>query len=169
MSDMKLGLQMWSIHDVCIEKGMPEALCLIREMGYEGFEFALGDCATLEERCGAKPAEVKKALQEYGVKAIGSHISFERLLEDPDPVLKDCVEYEVPYAAIAPIFYGDRTPFEEQRRLYKETVRLSRLFKENGICGHSPFEGLSQNSRIFSLCPGAPQYHLRRKLWLRRG
>ncbi|MFR6332892.1 MAG: hypothetical protein ACLUOI_31730 [Eisenbergiella sp.] len=39
----------------------------------------------------------------------------------------------MPYAAIAPIFYGDRTPFEEQRRLYKETVRLSRLFKENGI------------------------------------
>ena len=111
MSDMKLGLQMWSIHDVCIEKGMPEALRLIREMGYEGFEFALGDCATLEERCGAKPAEVKKALQEYGVKAIGSHISFERLLEDPDPVLKDCVEYEVPYAAIAPIFYGDSAPF----------------------------------------------------------
>ncbi len=67
-----------SIHDVCI-KGMPEALRLIREMGYEGLN-SPSATVPLEERCGAKPAEVKKALQEYGVKAIGSHISFERLL-----------------------------------------------------------------------------------------
>ena len=31
MSDMKLGLQMWSIHDVCIEKRYAGGLRLIRE------------------------------------------------------------------------------------------------------------------------------------------
>lgn len=132
MSDMKLGLQMWSIHDVCIEKGMPEALCLIREMGYEGFEFALGDCATLEERCGAKPAEVKKALQEYGVKAIGSHISFERLLEDPDPVLKDCVEYEVPYAAIAPIFTETGHPLKNSAGFIRKQYAFPVCLRKTG-------------------------------------
>lgn len=133
MGNMKLGLQMWSIHNVCVEKGMDEALRLSSEMGYKGFEFALGDCATLKERVGAEPAEVKKALNAYGIQAIGSHISWEQLLENPDPVLKDCTDFEVPYAAIAPVFYGDRTPFEDQRAAYKKLVEISRLFKSNGI------------------------------------
>lgn len=132
-NNIKLGLQMWSIHDVCVEKGMPEALRLSREMGYEGFEFALGDCATLKERCGADPAEVKAALKAYDIQAIGSHISWESLLENPDPVLNDCLLYDVPYAAIAPIFYGDRTPVDVQKKMYEKLYETAGLFKKNGI------------------------------------
>ena len=88
-----------------------------REMGYEGFEFALNDCATLKERCGSDPAEVKAALKAYDIQAIGSHISWESLLENPDPVLNDCLLYDVPYAAIALYFM-----VTERRWMFRKNV-----------------------------------------------
>jgi len=133
MSQMKLGLQMWSVHDICVEKGIPETLRLISEMGYEGFEFALGDSITLKERCGADITEVKAALKEYGVKAIGSHVSFDGLMDNPIPILEECLQLELPYAGIGPIFCADRATYDEQKRLYEKLVPISRLFQSNGI------------------------------------
>lgn len=133
MSDLKLGIQMWSIHDVCVHQGMPAALKLVKDMGYDGFEFALGDDVCLKDRCGADIKEVKAALAEYDVKAIGSHIPFEPLITDPDSVLKECLELELPYAAIGPVFWGDRATYSEQKRIYEQTAQAARLFKKNGI------------------------------------
>ena len=32
MGGLKLGLQMWSIHNVCVQQGIPAALKIIRAM-----------------------------------------------------------------------------------------------------------------------------------------
>lgn len=130
---MKLGIQMWSVNDICMEQGIPYALKLIKEMGYEGFEFALGDKANLKECCGANVKEVVRALKEYEVEAIGSHLPMEILLHNPESVLKECVELELPYAAIGPAFWGDRTPHREQKEIYSKIKKLGEIFKRNGI------------------------------------
>lgn len=133
--EMKIGIQMWSIHDICVEKGFAEAFKLVSQMGYQGWEFALGSDATLSERMG-RPIdiqEVKQAAAEYGIELLGSHVSTERLLENPEPIIAECVELGLSYAAVGPCFYADRTPFEDQKICYEDTKRFARMFKEAGI------------------------------------
>lgn len=130
---MKTAIQMWSINDVCMREGLPQAFQLVRDMGYEGFEFALGDCATLKEKCGMEPADVRAAADAVGLTLLGTHLSLDRLLEDPQPILEECLALGLPYAAIGPAFEGDRTPFARQKELYAEVKRLAGLFKEHGI------------------------------------
>ncbi|KIL40502.1 hypothetical protein SD70_13110 [Gordoniibacillus kamchatkensis] len=133
MGKMKLGLQMWSIHDVCMKEGICKAIEIVKELGYDGFEFAINDRGTVEELFGVKPAEVKKALQANDVKGIGYHASSRLLFENPDPILKECVELEIPYAAIGPAFYGDRTPHKKQIEIIKKVEKAAKIFKSNGV------------------------------------
>lgn len=46
--------------------------------------------------------------------------------------MKDCVEYEVPYAAIAPIFYGDRTPFENSAGFIRKQYAFPVCLRKTG-------------------------------------
>lgn len=133
MSNMKLGLQMWSIHNVCVQEGIIKALEIVREMGYEGFEFAINNRGTVEELFGVKATEVKKALDANGIQGIGYHTSLSKLAEDPDPILKDLLELEIPYAAIGPAFYGDRTPNQTQKDLIQKVQNAAKLLKSNGV------------------------------------
>lgn len=133
MADIKTGIQMWSINDICMKEGLPRAFQYVRELGYEGFEFALGDCATLKEKCGMDAAEVKKAADAVGLALIGTHLSFDQLMKDPQPIIDECKELGLPYAAIGPAFFADRTPFAEQKEIYRNVRDLAALFKKNGI------------------------------------
>ena len=36
MAKMKIGIQMWSINDICMQEGLPHAFRMIRDIGYEG-------------------------------------------------------------------------------------------------------------------------------------
>ena len=133
MSDLKLGIQMWSIHDICIQEGMASAIKKVKEMGYNGFEYALGDSITLKERCNTDAEEAVKILREYDVKALGAHIPFEPMLIDPKPVLEECLKLEIPYAAVGPVFWGDRATYAEQKETYDRLKEIASLFHKNGI------------------------------------
>ena len=133
MSDLKLGIQMWSIHDICVQEGMASAIKKVKEMGYNGFEYALGDSITLKERCNTDAEEAVKILREYDVKALGAHIPFEPMLIDPKPVLEECLKLEIPYAAVGPVFWGDRATYAEQKETYVRLKDIAILFHKNGI------------------------------------
>ena len=134
-TNMKLGIQMWSIHNVFVEQGIEKTAKEIRAMGYEGLEFALGGSPTLSDRCGypVDPKEVRKQLLDNGVEPLGSHIAFGAFLEDPDTVLGECLDLGIKYAAIGPAFEGDRTPHEDQIEKYRQIAAAAKKFKENGI------------------------------------
>lgn len=72
---MKLGLQMYSLRDVC-KDDYEKALKFAADCGYEGVEFAgFFDI----------PAdEMKAMLNKYGLKAMGSHTAWEIIDEDFD-------------------------------------------------------------------------------------
>src|SRR5690554_8125760 len=76
----RIGLQLWSVKDACSEDFIG-TLKKLSEIGYDGVEFA-GFYDT--------PAkELKKALDEYGLKACGSHTSVSLLKDD----LENVIEY----------------------------------------------------------------------------
>ena len=134
-NELKIGIQMWSIHNVCKELGFAKAFELVSKMGYQGWEFALGSSATLADRM-ERPndlQEVKQAAAENGIELLGCHVSTERLLEDPEPVIAECRELGLSYAAVGPCFYADRTPFDEQKKCYENTKRFAQMFRDAGI------------------------------------
>lgn len=168
MAKMKIGIQMWSINDICMQEGLPHAFRMIRDIGYEGFEFALGDCAALEEKCGMPADQVKKAADDVGLQLLGTHLSFDHLMKDPNPIIAECKELGLPYAAIGPAFWGDRTPFAEQKKIYQEVKKLAELFKKNGIqlqvhcsafgylrdhCGRHVVDGMFEEAGLENLQP----------------
>ncbi|MDR0405251.1 MAG: sugar phosphate isomerase/epimerase [Clostridiales bacterium] len=67
---MKAGLQLYSVKEE-IAKDFIGTLKRVAELGYEGVEFAgYGNLSA---------AEMKKALTDFGLRSIGSHISLERI------------------------------------------------------------------------------------------
>lgn len=133
MTKMKLGIQLWSIHDVCMKQGFDRAFAAIREQGYEGVEFALASDASIPEHYNTTMEEIKKALSNNGIKAVGVHTAFEQVLKNPDAILEECLELELPYIAVFPELYPDRTPFDRQKKAIEQTGKLAWLFKGAGI------------------------------------
>ena len=70
-NELKIGIQMWSIHNVCKELGFAKAFELVSKMGYQGWEFALGSSATLADRM-ERPIdlqEVSRRLRKTGLNS----------------------------------------------------------------------------------------------------
>lgn len=132
---MDLGLQMWSVHDICVNEGFEAVMKRIKPMGYNGFEFAINSGATLSERVGYKvdPKELKRMMDHYGVKPIGSHIDLGALLRDPDTVLEECLALELPYVGTGPSFEADRLPKPDQIARNERIAKAAKLLNANGI------------------------------------
>lgn len=132
---MDLGLQMWSVHDHCVNDGFEAVMKKIKPMGYNGFEFAINSGATLSERVGypVDPKELKRIMDHYDVKPIGCHIDLNALLREPETVLRECLALELPYVGVGPSFEGDRTPKPDQIEKNRRIAKAAKLLKENGI------------------------------------
>ena len=65
----KIALQLYSVKDDC-KKDFEAVLDKVARMGYEGVEFA-GQFGIY----GVKPSELRKRLDDFGLKAAGTHIS----------------------------------------------------------------------------------------------
>ncbi len=132
---MDLGLQMWSVHDVCVNEGFEAVMKQIKPMGYNGFEFAINNGATLSDRVGypVDPKELKHIMDYYGVKPIGSHIDLGALLREPETVLRECLALELPYVATGPSFEADRLPKPDQIERNSRIAKAAKLLQENGI------------------------------------
>ena len=69
--DYKIGLQLYSVRDDCA-KDLPGVIKAVGKMGYGGVEFA--------GYYGRTAEELRKMLDEAGLKCYGTHISLETLL-----------------------------------------------------------------------------------------
>ena len=91
IKNMYLGLQLYSIRDF-IEKDFLGTLKKVKEMGYEGVEFA--------GLFGKSAAEVKSMLAESGLVGISAHVPIEELLGDAPGVIGKYKEIGCRYNAI---------------------------------------------------------------------
>ena len=86
-----IALQLYSVRDE-LEKDFKGTLKKIKEMGYEGVEFA--------GLYGHKPLDVKKLLEEIDLSPISAHVPFAELIVDPHKVISEYAEIGCKYIAI---------------------------------------------------------------------
>lgn len=73
---MKVALQVYSVRDVINKENFYDVLKQIKDMGYDGVEFA-----GLYEH---DPKEIKKFLDEIGLEAVSSHVGYDALTTNLD-------------------------------------------------------------------------------------
>ncbi|RJS76840.1 sugar phosphate isomerase/epimerase [Candidatus Bathyarchaeota archaeon] len=73
MSKIPIALQLYSIHEDCA-RDLPGTLKAVADMGYDGVEFA--------GYYGRTAQELKKILDDLGLKVAGTHIRLDALLGD---------------------------------------------------------------------------------------
>ncbi|MCS7220057.1 MAG: sugar phosphate isomerase/epimerase [Anaerolineae bacterium] len=76
MTRIPIALQLYSVREECA-RDLPGTLAAIAKMGYEGVEFA--------GYYGYSAAELRKMLDDLGLKVAGTHISLDTLLGDNLP------------------------------------------------------------------------------------
>lgn len=107
-----IGLQLYSVRNQC-EKDLPGVLRAVAKMGYQGVEFA--------GYYGRNAQELRKLLDENGLKCCGTHTGLDTLTGD---ALKGTVEFNKTLGnpfLIAPGLPGNRT---SSAQALKETGKL---------------------------------------------
>ena len=71
---------------------MKGTLAKVKEMGYDGVEFA--------GLYGHEPSEVKQMLEELGLTPVSAHVPLNEMLADPDKVIGGYAEIGCKYIAV---------------------------------------------------------------------
>ena len=90
MTDI-VALQLYTVRDETA-KDFKQTLRKVAEIGYAGVEFAgYGDFSS---------KDLASTLSEYGLKAVGSHVSLDRAQEDLEREINYCLDIACPYLII---------------------------------------------------------------------
>ncbi len=92
------------------EKDLRGTLGKIKEMGYDGVEFA--------GLYGHEPSEVKQMVDEIGLIPISAHVALDEMLADPDKVIAGYAEIGCKYIAV-PYLNEERRPGTDG---FKQTI-----------------------------------------------
>lgn len=116
---LPVAVQLYSIRDE-VAKDMKAALIKVKEMGYEGVEFAgLFD---------NKPEDIKAWCAEIGLNPISAHVPIDALVADTEGTVKDYATIGVKYIVI-PYVIEERRPGGEK---FAET--LEDMKKIGAVC-----------------------------------
>lgn len=124
MKNFKIAYQLYSARDDA-SKDLPGVLNALRAQGYEGIEFA--------GFYGHSAEEVKKLLDENGLKAVSSHVPLEMLREDIFGVISYHQKIGCPLIAIPYLAEKDRPGTRAFAELIPFIYRIGALCREAGI------------------------------------
>lgn len=124
IKNMYLGLQLYSIRDF-IEKDFLGTLKKVKEMGYEGVEFA--------GLFGKSAAEVKSMLAESGLVGISAHVPIEELLGDTPGVIGKYKEIGCRYIAIPWLSENRRPGNPDYQQTLSDIEAIGREADKQGI------------------------------------
>ena len=121
MAKTPIGLQLFTVRDL-LQEDFVGTLEKVAELGYDGVEFAgYGDLT---------PTELKKVLDDLGLKAAGAHVPLEMLESDLDRV----IEY---HQTLESKFVSCPYVVEERRNdwpaIAQSLAKIAPRLKENGI------------------------------------
>ena len=100
MKTLPVAVQVYSVRDAA-EKDFVGTLTAIKEMGYDGVEFA--------GLYGNKPEDVKAICEKLGLVPISAHVALDEMLSDPEKVIGDYAKVGVKYIAV-PYLQEERRP-----------------------------------------------------------
>ncbi|MBU2652455.1 MAG: sugar phosphate isomerase/epimerase, partial [Bacteroidetes bacterium] len=125
MSRIPIALQLYSIREEC-KNNLAEALRKVAEMGYDGVEFA----GFFEH----KAKDVKKMLDDNGLKVAGSHLGIPTMLGDE---FEKTVAYQAEIGSKYPIIPGLPKEYTENLAAWKKTAdifnELAAKLKKHGM------------------------------------
>lgn len=118
-----VAIQVYSVRDYA-EKDFYGTLKQIKEMGYEGVEFA--------GLYGNTPAEVKRIIDELGLKAVSAHVPFQELMNDIPGTVAAYREIGCPYIAIPWLGESDRPGSENYTNVVAGVRAIGEEMKKQG-------------------------------------
>ena len=120
---MKIGVQLYSIHDITDEKGIKTALCAASVLGFDGVEFAGFRGLTQEE--------MLSELEKNGLKAYGAHLGCQDFEEKYDETLS---YLNAIGAKTVHIPWADFDDAEGWANFGKRLDKIGKRLKADGIC-----------------------------------
>ncbi len=118
------ALQIYSVRDYA-EKDLKGTLKKIKDMGYDGVEFA--------GLYGYEPSEIKDMLDEIGLIPVSAHVAIEEMLEDPQKTIGAYATIGCKYIAV-PYLVEDRRPGSDGfAQTIKDVEEMAKVAKEYGI------------------------------------
>lgn len=124
MKHLPVAVQLYSIRDD-VSASLEAALRAVKEMGYDGVEFAgLYD---------NDPGEVRKLCAKYELVPISAHVPLNDMVADPEKVIGDYAEIGVKYIAV-PYLQEDRRPGTPGwEKTIEDIKRCAEVAKAHGI------------------------------------
>lgn len=121
---LPVAVQVYSVRNEA-EADLYNTLKAIKEMGYDGVEFA--------GLYGNKPEDIKKMLDEIGLVAVSAHVPFRDMRQDPAGVLADYKTLGCEYVAVPYLVPEDRPGTGDFKQTIKDVEVIGKAAKEIGI------------------------------------
>ena len=121
---MKVGLQLFSIHDIKSEKGVLETLKAASVLGYDGVEFAGWDDLSGDV--------LKEELYKYGLECYGAHIALPFLQQSYDEFVSILKKLNAPSVCV-PIPTLKEESFEGWKNFAIEMNEMGKKLAQDGI------------------------------------
>lgn len=121
----QIGINLYSLRNFCkTPEDIAQTLKKVRAIGYEYVQ--LSGLGPIE------PAALKAAMDEAGVKACATHVSWDRLKTDIDAVIAEHKLWDCPNCAIGGL-PGDYSGMDGYRRFAEESKAVGKKLLDNGI------------------------------------
>lgn len=124
MKKFPIALQLYSVRDA-MAADMDATLQKVREMGYDGVEFA--------GLFGREPAQVADLCAKIGLTPISAHVAYNEQMSDPQKVLSDYAAIGCRYVALPSMPRELFQEFPTQQELVDNIRMLGRVAKEKGL------------------------------------
>jgi sugar phosphate isomerase/epimerase len=121
---LPVALQLYSVRGD-MEKDMPGTLRSVKEMGYDGVEFA--------GLFGHAPADIRAMLDEIGLTAISAHVPFVEMMANPHKVFTDYKIIGCEYVAIPYLGEASRPGGPDFDTTLENICFLGGIAREHGI------------------------------------
>ena len=121
---LPVAVQVYSVRDNA-SKDLRATLTAIKEMGYDGVEFA--------GLYGNSPAQIKAMCEEIGLVPVSAHVPYVDLVADAEGVLKQYAEIGCKFVAV-PYLMPEHRPDSDQFPTVVENIgKIGKVAKELGI------------------------------------
>ena len=124
MNKVPVGYQVYSARELA-EKDMEKVFAALKEMGYDGVEFA--------GFYGKTAAEVKDILDRTGLVAVSSHVGYDLLCNDLDSIIAYHLEIGCKYIAVPYLDEAERPDGQNFADVIRNLYAIGKKCKDNGI------------------------------------
>jgi len=121
---MKIALQLYTVRDEA-EKNFHTTLLKVKEMGYEGVEFA--------GLYGNDPANLRDMLADIGLEPISAHVPIPELVKDPEGVISAYKRVGCKYIAIPWLDEPSRPGNENWDKTKADIANIAKECEKQGI------------------------------------